>query len=666
MNRHIVLFCIASTLPFWIASANGQIVETDPHGRIQAMVFDGDPIAIKTDIRIPDSRWSRSPGLGSARDVEISRSAGRCETRGRIELEPGKSCRFVQIVQEQDAAVQISLEIAALADMDTAGVFFWLDVPIEEFSGGSCELTDQDGPVRQAVLPAELPEEYHFLSGRTRQMVLRDAAGNLTLWARWDQALPTTIQDNRKWQANSYSAYPTLHRGPLVRDQRVSFQATLQLDGRPDRRPAVLTLQAEKVRYRLDGFGGNYCFQIESPVTQYTLENLRVAWARTEMTLRQWEPENDNDSPTETDWDALRRRDRPDSELRREFLLAQKLQERRIPYCISIWHLPEWLYADPNRDRREHGRRVAPDRWPELLECIGSYLVYARDQYGVEPNLFSFNEANIGVYVYFSAEEHRDALKRIGAHLRKLGLSTKMLLADATGPRGTHTYAQPAAADPEALQYVGAVGFHSWGGANPEQYGAWGDLAERLRLPLLVTELGVDAQAWQTRSYSTFYYALREVRMYQEILLYARPQGTMQWEFTADYSLVEQERRSADSNRLVPTERFWFVKHFCNLTPAAAEALETRSDHPKVLFTAFAGRHNGRRILTCHIANLAAEREATLTGLPADLSCLQQVRTGKGQPYQILPPLPVDNGGMKLHLPAQSLLTLTSLPVESP
>jgi len=67
---------------------------------------------------------------------------------------------------------------------------------------------------------------------------------------------------------------------------------------------------------------------------------------------------------------------------------------------------------------------------------------------------------------------HVDAVKRIGEHFRKLGLKTNMLLGDATGPRDTHTFVLQAAMDPEARQYVGAVGFHSWGGGTPEQYRA--------------------------------------------------------------------------------------------------------------------------------------------------------------------------------------------------
>ena len=433
--------------------------------------------------------------------------------------------------------------------------------------------------------------------------------------------------------------------------------------GRGEQAPAALRLDAKHVRYRLDGFGGNYCFGIESPVTQYTLKHLRVAWARTEMTPGEWEPTNDNASPRETNWDFLKGHDRPGTNLRREFLLAGQIQKRGIPYAISIWHLPEWLYAKPGKGPRVHRRTVPPAKWPELLECLGSYLVYAKKQYGVEPDLFSFNEADIGVRVLLSPTEHREAIKRIGAHFASLGLRTKMLLGDVCNARGRQKYVQPAASDPEAMKYVGAISFHSWGGASPKQYAAWGDLARKLKLPLLVGELGVDAGAWRTKSYRTFPYALRELRMYQEILLYARPQGTMQWEFTSDYRIVEERRDPAGGEaKLVPTARFWFVKHFCNLTPPKASALATTCDNANVLFTAFSGPGDGGKVYTLHLANFGAARSVTVTGLPPGVTSLRAVRSGRDEHFKELAPARADRGAVKTALAADSLTTLTTMP----
>jgi hypothetical protein len=339
--------------------------------------------------------------------------------------------------------------------------------------------------------------------------------------------------------------------------------------------------------------------------------------------------------------------------LRADFAAMRRFQQMGIPYVISIWWLPERFYTDPfEQPRMAKFRLIAPDRWDELLDLLGSYLLYALREYSVEPDLFSFNEANLGVYVGLTPETHTDAIKRIGAHFRKLGLKTKMLLGDATGPRDTHKFVLAAAADPEAMQFVGAVAFHSWGGGTAEQYAAWGDVGEWLNLPLLVTELGVDAAAYHTRSWNSFHYGLREARMTQELLLHARPQGTQFWQFTNDYALVRVKRDGS----VEPTGRFWLMKHFTDLTPQKSEALATTSNQPAVLFTAFRSGVS----YALHVLNLGAAREVMLEGLPE--AEWQAFETTEAAPYQSKPAGRSDAGKLHWNLPARSLVTLTARP----
>ncbi len=653
--------CLAAAL---IASAaSAQVSVTDRHGIIRAMRLDGEYMELQANLRIPLRGWGKQPNLQDARDVQVTEENGKITRTGRIEVEPGKNFRFEQVLEEADGTVSLALAVTAEADVDIEGVFLWVDVPIRTFTGGQCELRSADRPVASSEMPREQPENRHFLRGEADLIDMADALRQTRLELSFDRALPVIVQDTREWQGVAYSAFCQLAPS-LAAGQTTSLLVRMKLEGQPDDTPAHLTLNANEIRYPLHGFGGNYCFGIESPVTQYTLENLRIAWARTEMTPYEWEPENDNDDPADTNWDYLRSHDKPDSNLRREFLLARQIQDMGVPYVISIWALPRWLYAEPAESVRGGRRRIHPDKWDELLECLGSYLVHAKEQYGVEPDLFSFNEANIGVDVLLTPEEHREAIKRIGAHFEQLGLKTKMLLADATGPRGTHTYAEPAAADPEAMKYVTAVAFHSWGGASPEQYNAWADLAERLNLPLLVAELGVDAGAWRGRSYDTFHYAIREVQHYQEILLHARPQGTMQWEFTSDYGTVKVEKNEAGDETLVPTVRFHFVKHFCNLTPQQSDALGTQSDNRKVLVTAFAKGDDGDTVYTVHIANVGSARAATIEGIPDEITRMRAVRTTETEGFSELETVRVENGTVQLQLEPLSLLTLTTMAKE--
>jgi hypothetical protein len=205
-----------------------------------------------------------------------------------------------------------------------------------------------------------------------------------------------------------------------------------------------------------------------------------------------------------------------------------------------------------------------------------------------------------------------------------------------------------AASDPEAFPFLGAVGFHSWGGATPEQYAVWGDVAEWLQLPLLVTEMGVDPSAYYTSAYDSFQYGLREARMAQELLMYARPQGAQFWQFTDDYALA----RMARDGTVQATVRFWLMKHFTDLTPPASDALAAASDEPDVLVTAFRNQAN----YAVHILNLGAAREAVIGKLPdADW---QVVQTTEAAQFQPAPVAHSEAGTLQVRLPARSLVTL--------
>ncbi|MCX6616516.1 MAG: hypothetical protein NTZ98_10520 [Acidobacteria bacterium] len=662
--RYMLIALVACSL-LAVCGVAGETAAFDSYGRLTALIYGGgDELALRAGVIAPLAGWKRMAGQAQIERVRVNRGPDATTWEGAFEVEPGRRARFEQTARQTAGKTQVEVRLTALDPLELEGVYLRIDLPRSVFVAGRAQAADGTA----TELPSYKPPEKDFFKADAAGLIIQDAQGNLKLAAKLERAHSIVLQDKWERGGRTYSALIQLHSGPLAEGASVNEAIAFSVEGKPDTSAAQLTLAAARRRYTLDGFGGNYCFNIESPVTQYTLKNLRVAWARMEMSLREWEPENDNESPDITDWEALAAHDKPDSRLRHEFLLARQLQDKGVPYVTSIWRLPEWLYADAGQQPwRGRPRKVQLEKWGELAESIGSYLVYAKKQYGVEPDLFSFNEANIGVDVLLTPEEHREMIKFLGARFRKLGMKTRMLLADATGPRGTHEYALPAAQDPEAMQYVGAVGFHSWGGATPEHYAAWGDLAEWLRLPLLVTELGVDAGAHRGGMYDSFHYGLREVQMYQEIVMHARPQGTMQWEFTSDYGTVRVKKNADGSEELSPTARFWFVKHFTDLTPPGADVLWAASDNPKVLFTAYAGGRAARRSYTLHIANLGAARSIAIRGIPAEVRSLRAIRTSESEDFQELPAAKVANGSVVIQAAPRSLLTLTTLdPAPSP
>ncbi len=612
------------------------------------MLFRGQDAAIRTDLILANKGWTRSIGLSSAENLTVTRGT-ESVWQGRLPLDATHKLQFSQTVSEVDGRLRITLDYTALHDLDAQGLYFRVNIPWPEFNGGTAEVGN-----RSVTLPTTLPANVNLLYNSATQLKALSPAGDLWWSAGFSRALNVNLQDKSTDAPKNFAFWIYLHSGSMAAGTQSSFTIELALDGVPDASSASLTVLPESSRYLFHGFGGNYCFQIESPVTAYTLEHINSRWARTEMTVIDWEPENENDSPYDTDYGRMIEHDQPGTRLRHEFELMRTLKDKGIPFVASVWRLPEWLLADrDSKGPTDQQRIIDPAMFDEVIESLTAYILYARDFYGIEPDLFSFNEPDLGIRILFTPEEHRDAVKRIGRHFESMGLRTRMLLGDTSHARGTHTYVLPAAEDPEALQYAAAISFHSWNGATPEQYQAWADLAERLQLPLLVAELGTDPSGWQGRAYDSYWYGIGELQLYQELLTHARPQGTMYWEFTADYSLVR-----IVGDELQPTGRFWLTKQLANLTPPMSTALEAASDHPKVMLTAF----RAGDIHTIHIANLSSARNATITGLPAGVESWRAVLTTEDAGFVELDPLTAQDGGLGLSLPARSLLTLTNLP----
>lgn len=619
-----------------LLAAHGMWAENaviDGNGRMVAMLYQGQDAAVRTDIVLPSPAWRSVHSLSSAENLSVTR--GEVSTwRGSIPMDGARRLEFTQTVREAEGKVIFGVEYRAMDDLTAEGLFFRVNIPWLDFKGGTV-----NNGLRDVTLPESGPNNANLLYGETDRLDARAASGAVWWSARFSRAFGINLQDKSGESPKSFTFWVYVHRGNMAAGTAGSFDVELAIDGLPDTSSAWLSVDLSGPRFRFDGFGGNYCFQIESPVTAYTLEHLDSRWARTEISLIEW------DSPEP---------DRPGSRLRLEMELMRHLQDKGIPFVASVWRLPERFLADrgtkgPNDSRR----RIDPLLWDELLESLGSYMLHARDNYGVEPDLFSFNEPDLGVRILFSDEEHRDAIRRIGAHFEALGLKTRMLLGDVSHPRGTHAYVLKAAEDPEAVRYAGAISFHSWGGAARQQYEAWAELAQRLQLPLLVAELGTDPSAWRGRSYDSYWYGMEEIRLYQELLLYAKPQGTMYWEFTADYSLVQ-----VNGSEIVPTGRFWLTKQLTNLTPPGSEALAVASDHPKVLLSAFA--KDGAYAV--HVANLSAARNAAITGLPEEIGEWRAILTTEEEGYKELPAFTAASGGIALELPARSLLTLFHRP----
>lgn len=499
-----------------------------------------------------------------------------------------------------------------------------IDLPRAIFAGGRLEPAG-------LLLPTRRPGDPTFFSGQTAQLVFTDARQNWRLTLALDQPRTITVIDRWDADGRSFRVRISLGSGLWPHGEPRKLGLTLKLTGQALAAAARISVDPAVRRYAFDGFGGNYCFNTLTPAVDYTLDNLRQAWVRFELKGIAWD----------------RQRSAPGPELVRDFELMQRVQRQGLPWIISLWRLPEHYYADANqKPPGTFNRQIASERWPEFLELIGSYLVYLKKNYGAEPDFYSFNEPDLGVDIGFTPEGHRDMVKRIGAHLASLGLKTKLLLGDAANPRDSHKYVLATAADPEAMSYVGALSFHSWGNGSPQQYRAWAEVAEWTGLPLIVGEAGTDPGSWRNKTFDSFAYGLGEMRQFQELLRDAAPAALIYWQFTEDYGLV----RVRPDQSIEPTGRFWMMKHFTDLTPQKSEAVASTSDQPEVLVSAFVRGNE----FSMHILNTGPRRETTITGLPA--GPWQTVTTTETEGFRSAASGP-DAAG-RILLPARSFTTL--------
>ena len=565
----------------------------DSAGKLIALIHDGQRVPVQAGFVVRfegDVDVEMQPHDQSA---PINREGLLLQWRGTTTFPNGRAADFAVAWTEDDKGVAFGggLSHSLAAALEVESIEYVIDVPREFFSGGLMASADAEETL--IALEGAKSAKPFLYSASTRELEFRDHDQNWSLGVRLDREYPVSVEDRWDAQGRSFRIRVRLKEDLWAASEPVKLGMRLVIAGKSTAPDVALSIDPRERLYAFDGFGANYCWAADNAVTEYTLNNLNLAWSRHELKAIAWD----------------RERDHPGVALESDFKRIARIDKMGVPWILSLWRVPERFYTDANRHAPgTFGRKIAPERWDELLKLIGSYLSHLKTQYRVEPDLFSFNEPDLGVDIGLTAQEHRDAIKRIGAYLKAQGFETRMLLGDTANPRDSHEYVLATAADSEAMKFVGALSFHSWGNGSAAQYDAWAQVARWLKLPLLVGEAGVDPGAYRNHNYDSYDYGLREIEQTQNLLRYAQPQSSLYWQFTQDYGLA---RIGADA-QVQPTSRFWMMKHFTNLTPQRSEVIYSHSDQHDVLISAFVKTD----ALTVHIVNLGPQRRASLQGLP--------------------------------------------------
>jgi hypothetical protein len=372
----------------------------DSNGRIIALLPDGEDVAVGSNVVavLPSGRrvplQTRRAGAGSP---GVSRRAGSLAWTTAFELPDGGRGRLDLKSEEDASGVHYSSAVTAQSALTVSAIEFVIDLPRVAFLNGRGAV-EGSGLFGLAAVRSAGPV---LFSGEAPGLRFQNAAGSLALDVGFDQPRAARVVDRWDAQGRSFQLRIVIVPGTLAAGASAGLTATLRLaDTQPAPPTARLTVNPSQTRFHFDGFGGNYCWSNSSPVAAYTLNNLKLAWARSELKLIQWDEQ----------------RDHPGPEVRADLETWRRFAEMKVPFVVSIWWLPERFYTDPyEKGRSGHFRIINPEKWDELLDLMGSYLLYAKREYGAEPDLFSFNEANRGVYVGLTPETHTQAIKRIGA-----------------------------------------------------------------------------------------------------------------------------------------------------------------------------------------------------------------------------------------------------------
>ncbi|MBS7563244.1 hypothetical protein KHS38_02400 [Mucilaginibacter sp. Bleaf8] len=550
-----------------------------------------------------------------------------------------------------DGQATVKLSLTSHADTNLTGAYFVVTLPyvpnndtLQLIGGKTIDLTAlTTKPVQETASIAA--QGIEFTSPGLKLKIANNGTDDIIIRKDWIYGIEKTL------------VYFPVSTKSIKKYESISKTYYLQASGPIDTDPVHLSLNTAQQGRKFDGFGGN--FRLQNPVTDpqvidYSLANLRVAWARAEMPWRLWQPDLSIDPIKEAKAGRLA------PQVAQAMQMVQRLGKLNIPVILSAWYAPDWAIVGKANLQPVNGiwgNPLNPEQMQRIYQSITDYILYLKDAYGVEAAFFSFNESDLGINIRMTAQEHADFIKGLGAYFASKKLKTKLLLGD-NSDATTFNFLSAAMADAEARKYIGAISFHSWRGWDDATLQKWADAATQLQVPLVVGEGSIDASAWQ---YPAIFmeptYAREEINLYTRLLAICQPVSILQWQLTADYSPLAGGGIFGDNGTLRPTQRFWNLKQLAS-TPAGLYAMPITWDQEDVSVAALGD--NSKGIYTIHMVNNGASRKVVLNGLPAKVQALRLYITNQQQSFQNMGLQKVAGGKLDFDLPAEGYLTLVS------
>ena len=619
-------------------------------GNLEGIRLEGQLMKLNSTLRVVGDDWSDY--LETAKEQqepEYNRDGNSQIINSKL-----GTVSFRQVITDTGKGrVDARIRFTAQKDTSIRGAYMHLALPSQYYSKGSAEF----GGNEEARSLSE-----NNLGG---DKVLQQTASQIYFDAPQRQLSIKADRPTRWRLARNDEGHIEVYITVLGADGEVEEGASSELnlsfevDGDIDRRPITLAVDTSDPGRQFDGLGGN--FRLQNPeddpkVINYNLNNLRVAWGRVELPWRQWHPDEDVDPFKAAENGNI------DPHVENSMEMAKQLSKRGMPVVLGDWSAPDWAIVGertrgPGPDGKR-GNRLKPDKMEKIYDSITKYVLYLKKHYGVEAEMFSFNESDLGIDVRQTPEEHARLNKELGEHFAEHGLKTKMVLGDASDANG-YDFIKPSMNDPQTHKYIGAVSFHSWRGWDTETLQKWADAAGRMNVPLLVGEGSTDAAAWNyPQIFDERTFAMKEIILYTRILNICQPKSILQWQLTSDYSILAGGGVFGNEEEpLHPMQRFWNLKQIAQ-TPKGVFALPVEADRPEVYPAAFGNR--AREDFAVHVVNNGAERKVTITGVPHYVKELRKVVTDEQRGMKETGLIPVENGKAEFTLDKVSFVSLYS------
>jgi hypothetical protein len=623
--------------------------ELEPWGNLTGIRVDGELMNLESNLSVVKNDWTNIVSTAKeAQRPKYSRNGKQQIVTTNID-----SLYFSETIEDIDKGIaKISVKVTSTIDQPLKGIYFSIFLPLDVFSSGTARLNGQK-PAPLSGSDVKL-DQYFKTSARSISFLSIKRQIELT----FAEPVSIIIKRSENEKVKGFRIYIPLHDGDIKKDIADTKSFSIKVSGVVRKAPANFHVNTANTGNTFDGLGGN--FRLQNPKTDpqvidYCLDNLEVRWSRVEMPWQLWQPQINEDPIAEAKAGNL------NLHVQKSMEMAQRLYKKGIPVILSAWSAPAWAIVGKPKFRPGPdgvwGNPLDAAKTNEIYKSIADYLVYLKEQYGVKISMFSFNESDLGINIRQTGDEHAQLIKGLGAYFETRGLDTKLLLGD-NSDATTYSFIEPAMKDATTHRFIGAISFHSWRGWDKPTLQKWADAAAQLKKPLIVGEGSIDAQAW---GYPAIFeepvYALKEINLYTRLLAICQPESILQWQLTADYSLLAGGGIFGDNGPLRTTQRFWNLKQLGN-TPAGLKAMSMESDAADISCAALGDR--AKNEFAFHLVNNGPTREATLSGLPKKIHSLKIYITDQNRSMKKEQSVPVKKGVAKFKLFQTSFTSLFS------